>query len=177
MWKASRTIIATTKQKCYIASWSKVKITPDFSFKRCSESDSIKAFGGGGRRGYLGLLPYRRNNNGAIKGKSWSLAPGGNWESKVHKRVRKTRKMLGKHPDHYKTCQLPPKVTNVLCELVNVTGGSSYDVSESHHNGTFCQRLTFLQRGYKATSVMIVLSWNFFGEGDCFSLKFSRLWF
>lgn len=30
--------------------------------------------------------------------------------------------MLGKHPDHHKTHQLPPKMTNMICELMNVTG-------------------------------------------------------
>ena len=52
--------------------------------------------------------------------------------------------MLGKHPDHHETHQLPPKMTNMICELVNVTGGSTYDLFENLYSSAFCQTVIFL---------------------------------
>lgn len=82
----------------------------------------------GGGCGHPGLLPCRCHDNGAIERENWCIAVEVTGESEEHAKSweSKTREepCLGKHPDHCRTCQLPPKVTAILRELVNVIGGS-----------------------------------------------------
>lgn len=69
--------------------------------------------------------------------------------------------MLGKRPDHCKTCQLPTKVTALICELVNVVGGTSEDLFENLLRSAFLPNSNiFIKMVMKPPSVMIVLSWK-----------------
>lgn len=85
--------------------------------------------------------------------------------------------MLGKRPDHWKTCQLPAKVTALICELVNVVGGTSEDLFENLLRSAFLPNGNmFIKTAMKPPSVMIVLSWEKKIGGFVF-LRFLRFGF